>query len=353
MTILLTGTHLTPAIATIQALRRKVPEARLVYVGRKHTGTAESVEKEEVGRAGAEFKTLIFGKLHRHFTWRHILEWGKLPVGFWRAGKLILELKPDVVVSFGGYVVLPLLVWGKLRGSKLVVHEQTTRWGLANRMAKRLADVSAVSWEEMKGAGVVWTGNPMREEIVSIQESPWGTPRRLLSKIPVLYITGGNQGAKAIDKVVEPILPDLVEKFEVFHQTKSIFGFKHPRYHSCRWFSTPIHAGILSRAAISVSRAGANTVTELLFLGIPSILIPLPYSAGGEQQANAKMIADTGLGKVILQDRLTGESLLAAVNELIEKSVSYFTKAKQSARTLVKVKAADELAEIVLGVGRV
>src|SRR3989338_4516753 len=109
MTILLTGTHVTPAVATIQAIRRRAPSARLVYVGRKHTGTAESVEKEEIERVGAEFRQIIFGKLHRHLTWRQILEVIKFPVGFWQAGKLVSELKPDAVVSFGGYVALPLI----------------------------------------------------------------------------------------------------------------------------------------------------------------------------------------------------------------------------------------------------
>jgi len=216
---------------------------------------------------------------------------------------------PDVIVSFGGYLALPLVVWGKLTGAKIVVHEQTTGWGLANRIAKRLADVSAVSWEEMAGPGVVWTGNPIRQEVI---ESKGPTlPRQGRT----LYITGGNQGSRAIDKVVEPILPDLVEKFEVFHQTKSNFSFKHPRYHSCRWFSTPIHAEILARAAVSVSRAGANTVAELMYLGIPSILVPLPDSAGGEQQKNARILEKTGLGRVINQDDLTSERLLGAIME--------------------------------------
>jgi UDP-N-acetylglucosamine--N-acetylmuramyl-(pentapeptide) pyrophosphoryl-undecaprenol N-acetylglucosamine transferase len=314
MTIILTGTHLTPAIATIQALRRKVPQARLVYVGRKHTGTAESVEKEEIVRAGAEFRPIIFGKLHRHFTWRQILELVKFPAGFWQAGKLVNEFKPDVVMSFGGYVALPVAIWGKLKGAKLVVHEQTARWGLANRLTRKLADKVAVSWEEMAGPGVVWTGNPIRDEIISIQESP-GVARRLLNKFPVLYITGGNQGSRVIDKAVEPILPDLVEKFEVFHQTKSNFNFKHPRYHSYQWFSTPIHAEILSRTAVSVSRAGANTAAELAYLEIPAIVVPLPDSAGGEQQENARILEKTGLGKVINQEDLSPERLMEAIGE--------------------------------------
>jgi len=358
MTILLTGTHLTPAIATIQALRKKAPEAKLVYVGRKHTGAAESVEKEEIERVGAEFRQMTFGKLHRHFTWRQILELVKFPAGFWQAGKLVSELKPEAVVSFGGYVALPLVIWGKLTGAKLVVHEQTTGWGLANRIAKRLADVAAVSWEEMAGQGVVWTGNPIREEIVSAflqrRDSGIESVSSLPSSSPpgqFLYITGGNQGAKAIDGVVEKILPDLAEKFEVFHQTKSNFSFKHPRYHPCRWFSTPIHAAILARAAVSVSRAGANTVTELMYLGIPAILVPLPDSAGGEQQKNARILEETGLGKIINQERLTGESLLAVIKELTGKSINYFAEAKKSARAMVEPAAADRLAEIILREG--
>lgn len=355
MTILLTGTHLTPAIATIQVLRRKAPEARLVYAGRKHTGAAESVEKAEVERAGAEFKTLTFGKLHRHFTWRQILELIKFPAGFWQGWKLINKLRPDVIVSFGGYIALPLVFWGKLYGAKLVVHEQTTEWGLANRLTRRLADAVAVSWREMAGPGMVWTGNPIRKEVMAArQRERRKKAPSSRSLFPVLYITGGNQGSRAIDKVVEQILPDLVEKFEVFHQTKSEFNFKHPRYHQAPWFSTPIHAEILARTAVSVSRAGANTVAELGYLGIPSILIPLPDSAGGEQQKNARILDKAGLGKIISQDELTPERLLSAILEYGRKEKKEEKDKKEKDQKDKTDKrgegktAAEKLAEIIL-----
>ncbi len=408
MTILLTGTHLTPAIATIQVLRRKAPEAILVYVGRKHTGTAESVEKQEIERAGAEFRALVFGKLHRHFTWRQILELVKFPAGFWQAGRLVLELRPEVVVSFGGYVALPLVIWGKLTGARIVVHEQTSQWGLANRLSRGLADVKAVSWREMEGPGVVWTGNPIRKEVIAARQRRddprWhffdalgpsedsgiifsgdarqrnsnsdvgilktrsltvrpirefdfkssfdvtgslfprkNIPSSSSSTFPILYITGGNQGSRSIDKVIEPILPDLVEKFEVFHQTKSKFNFKHPRYHQAPWFSTPIHAEILSRTAVSVSRAGANTVAELMYLGIPSVLVPLPHSAGGEQQKNARILEKAGLGRIINQDESSPEKLLSAIMEYKGRR-----KKEEGRRKLVKNDAGDKLAEIIL-----
>lgn len=381
MTILLTGTHLTPALATIQALRRKAPDARLVYVGRKHTGTAESVEKEEIERTGAEFKTLTFGKFHRHFTWRQIPELAKFPVGFWQAFLLMRRYQPEIVVSFGGYISIPLVLAGKISGAKIVIHEQTFGWGAANKLAKRLADVKAVSWKEMEEPGTVWTGNPIRQEVLRAADprrhffgtlgqessltssSPPGQKKSgvfsgsssMTSKmvpsgqLPVVYVTGGNQGAKAVDEIVEKILPDLTEKFEVFHQTKSKINFKHPRYHPAEWFSTPIHADILARAAVSVSRAGANTVAELMYLGIPSILIPLPDSAGGEQEKNAEIIAGTGLGKIIKQGDLSAERLLGEITDKSYKSYKDYKAELDRGRWWIKADADDKLAELILG----
>ncbi len=348
MTILLTGTHLTPAIATIQALRRKAAKVRLVYVGREHTGVAESVEREEIDRVGAEFATIESGKFHRWSTFRILPEMLKIPRGIWEGIALVRRYKPDVVVSFGGYISVPMVLAGKISGAKIVIHEQTTKWGLANRLLRRMADVTAVGWKKMVESGEIWTGNPIRDEIISIKDTPWRTPRSILSKKPVLYITGGNQGARAIDKVVSAILPDLVDKFEVFHQTKSEFNFKHPRYHPCRWFSTPVHAAILSRTAVSVSRSGANTVTELAYLGIPSILVPLPYSAGNEQVKNARMLAATGLAKIIQQPNLTAKLLLKEILAVVGRPEKFWTQARGKAGRLVKSNSAEEFADITI-----
>lgn len=302
MTILITGTHITPAIATIQAIEDLMPEADVVYVGRKHTGVSVSVEEVELNRVGASFLSIPFGKIHRHPTFQQIQEVFKMPAGFAGAFSILSQLHPRVLVSFGGYASVPLVLAAWIQGVPIIVHEQTSVWGLANRFAKRFAKVKAVSWPHLQEPGVVLTGNPIRAQLLAI--------KRTVKRPPVLYIIGGNQGSVAIDRVLAPLFPKLLETWEIYHQTQRPFvELDTKRYHAASWFPTPQHAQIMAAASVSVSRAGANSITELLYCGIPSVLIPLPHSAGGEQVKNAEMMASTGLATCIPQNELSPEKL--------------------------------------------
>lgn len=341
-TFLLTGAHVTPAVALAQEIFSRDPHAKIIYCGRKKFSNGKySIDEQEVSRVGAEFISIEFAKLNRFISIATLTEFFKIPVGLWRGFKLIKQLKPDVVVSFGGYISIPIVIAARIFNIPVIVHEQTLVWGLANRISRLFANYSAISWVDMQDGRSVLTGNPIPKEIILA-----GTK----DKPNVLFITGGSQGSLTINQLVDPILPELTKHFIIYHQTGNFAKRKMNNYFSADWFSTPVVADIFKRAKIVVSRAGANTVTYLSYLGIPSILIPLPISGGGEQLANANILKQTGLASVLEQKNLTSEMLLT---EILKVNQNYFKikgLSADKARKIIIPNAASRLADLVFKV---
>lgn len=339
ITVLLTGGHVTPALAVMETLKEKNLDIRLIYVGREHTGATESVEKTEIKVLGAEFVTITFGKIHRFWTARQIIEFIKMPLGFGETFWLLMKFKPKVVISFGGYVSVPVVFVAKLMKIPILIHEQTAAWGVANKLMVKMADKVAVSWPSLHRTGkTILTGNPIRKGILDVSRND--------GKGKALYISGGNQGSRTIDEAIKPLLPELVKRYVVFHQTQQLNLFHGKNYFSARWFDTPRHVQIMSQAALSISRAGANTVIELAFMGIPAILIPLPHAGANEQLKNAGILAETGLGRILTQKLLTTDSLGRAIKQM--EITQDWEEARKNAKKLVKTDAADLLAEIAI-----
>lgn len=344
LTIFMTGAHITPAVALTQSIRKKAPTTRVVYAGRANKAMEfPSIEQTEIERVGGHFRTITSGKLHRFFTWSQLVELGKFPIGLGQAVKLLWKEKPDIIVSFGGYLSIPIVIAGKFLGIPIVIHEQTTVWGLANRICRKWANAVAVSWPHLEEPGVFLTGNPIPEEIIFAGKHFLSTEGR-----NVLYITEGSQASKTISHTIRNIIGELLERFEVYHQTKyPATEITSLRYHTSPWFSTPQHAKILQKTSVAVSRAGANTITYLAYAGIPSLLIPLPHAGGNEQMENAKMLASTGLGRILPQSELSAQRLLSEIMKLFSQSERLIQENRVKARGLVKVDAASILADLV------
>lgn len=335
-TILMTGGHVTPAVALGQELLRRDPSVRLVYLGRP----LES-ERREVERVGMEFIPFDSGKIHRYLTVTQLLELPKWVIGCIHAWRLLRTIKPQVVVGFGGYLSVPVVLVATLLKIPIIIHEQTVVWGAANRFLRKFAKFLAVSWPHLVEPGVVLTGNPIPEEIQAV-----GLMRgRKREKKPILLILGGSQGSRTIDDAIIPLLPTLATRFDIYHQTRrDHLATTSPSYHSAPWFSTPELAAILARTSLVVARAGANTVTTLAQVGVPAILVPLPISGSQEQQKNAQLLARTGLVEVVTQASLTPETLLSAIDRAAS---SQFREAREKARALIIPDAASRLADLV------
>lgn len=332
MKILLTGTHFTPAVAVIEALKKYDSAIELVYIGRQTTREGDptlSAESKVIPKLGVKFIPLTTGRLQRTFSRYTIPSLFKIPVGLVQSFWILLTAKPAVVVSFGGYVGLPVVVSAWLLSIPILIHEQTLVPGLANTISSWFADKIAVSFpRNTVSAKVVFTGNPLREEIFHLNAPDQLKIFFISAKKAhkrVVLITGGNQGAHFINQVVEQGLEQLLKDYYIIHQTgdsgfqdyERLSSEKKPGYLVTKFISNGM-GYCMQSADIVVSRAGINSLVELAYYQTPAVVIPLPIVSNNEQVVNARYFAQLGLAEVVEQDQLTPQTLCTALQATLD-----------------------------------
>jgi len=285
-------------------------------------GTRKGPEKEVVKKAGIEFKSIYSGKLRRYFSWKNFIAPFLSKMGFWQSFFIILKFKPDIILTAGGFVCVPVVWAGWILRKKIIVHQQDLKVGLANKIMAPFADKITVSLEQTKKyfaeKKVVITGNPVRKFIFSGSKESAIKRFNLEPDLPVLLIMGGGTGALFINKIVRQILPQLVQICQVIHITGlgKQFYFKHPRYHIFEFLHEEL-ADAYTAADLVVSRAGFGALTELAALGKSAVLIPLPNQ---DQLNNAEYFAKKEAAILLNQEKLTGEVLLKQIKELLKNN---------------------------------
>lgn len=363
MKILITGGHLAPALAVIAKLKGE----DLLYVGRKYAlegDKAFSLEYQAVNDLGIPFAQITTGRLQRKFTRYTLLSFTKLPLGFYKSFLIVRRFKPDVVLGFGGYVSWPIIVAASLLKIPIVIHEQTLGAGATNRMAARFASKICISFESSRKffplQKTVLTGNPIREEIIDKARSISPKAKDSKNELPLLYITGGSLGSHFINILVKDSLSQLIRNFKIIHQTgdakkyqdydglvklKETLGENKERYEAKKFLTPKDSAGILVEADLVVGRAGINTVTELIFLQKPSLLIPLPFSQNNEQLENAKFLQTHGLGEILEQSQIT-VALFVKILESMFINISKY-KLNGKSESIIDLEAAAKIVKVV------
>lgn len=344
MKILITGTHFTPAQAVIKQLK-KYPDMEIIYIGRKHTREGDkstSVESEVLPKLGVKFIPLIAGRIQRVFTIYTFSSLLKVPIGFVQALYILWKENPEVILSFGGYVGVPVVVCGWLLSIPIIIHEQTLVPGLANQVSGIFANKIALSFPERvkkNQSKVIFTGNPLRDEIIQEKklsadvlkeyDDLWTLAQK--NKLPVVMIMGGNQGSHVINQVVNNGLSDLLAKACVilhtgdskFQDYEAILAKKESitsgnRIVVKKWIEGEVLGYLLRRVDVVVSRAGINTLLELSYLKVPAIVVPIPYASNNEQKINAQYFEKKGLVKMLEQKNLTVSILLKSIDFVIK-----------------------------------
>ncbi len=339
--IIITGGHVTPALSVMSELKLRNWEC--IYVGRTHALEGDKTQSEEmriVVKEGYKFIPITTGRLQRQITRYTLISLLKIPIGIIQAFIILLQNKPQVILSFGGYVGLPIVLAGWCLGIPIVTHEQTLSPGLANRLSARFAKVICVSWpalsKKFPKKRFVYTGLPVRKEIFQINKQI-----NIQSNKPVIYITGGNLGSHSINEVVEKNLPQLLKTYTIIHQCgKAMNEFDYKRlinlknqlpkdlkdnYYVYTYIDKEFIGDVFRRCDILISRAGANIIYEIIALHKLAILIPLPWSGMKEQEINAKFLTDHQAGVTIEQKNLSGEILLKQIPFLMENRDRYLT----------------------------
>jgi len=350
-TILISGGHHNSALTIAESLKAK--HYSLAWVGHRHTMIGDkhdSLEYQEVTALKIPFINLIAGKFHRR---AHPVHFFRIPFGFIQSFFIILKTKPSLILSFGGYLAVPISIIAKLFSVPIITFEQTASIGRANKILSRLslqnflAFKSSLPFFPPHNTQVI--GLPLPQNFLN-QKSRITSP-------PTLLITGGKQGSHPINLSVSKIIPELVKKFNVIHltgfsrKTKDFESAQNIRQHlpqkSKSQYTIYPHLPsqkfnqILKSSSLVLTRAGAHTVYYLLALQKPAILIPLPFSFNNEQHQNAQKLVSKGLGTIMPQKDLTPQKLLQVISKhslkpsKISPSVST-TATKQAIDYIVK-----------------
>ena len=310
-----TAGHVTPNIALIETLR---PNGWVIdYVGSKG-----GVEESMMAAINIPYHAVSSGKLRRYFSWKTALDPFRILWGIVESYGLLRRLKPNVVFSKGGFVAFPVVVAAWLCRIPVVAHESDMSPGLANRLSFPFVDTLCVTFDQAKKhfkrqEKVVVTGTPIREQLFKGSKEKGLALCGFHAKMPCLMVVGGSQGAAVINKAVRQALSVLCQTFQVIHicgkgkVDDALVG--QPLYSQWEYANEEL-ADLFAASSLVVSRAGANALYELLALGKPHILVPLSERVSrGDQVQNARFFEQQGISTVIREEKLTKETLLAAV----------------------------------------
>ena len=365
------GGHTMVAAATISYLLRN-ELADVVYVGSR-----DGVEGPTARSLGVPFFSIRTGKLRRSAAWYRMITvrngWDvvNLSAGLAQAVRLLRRLRPALVLSTGGFVAVPVAWAAGVLGIPVVLHEQTLRLGLANRLTARIARRIAVSnglaldslprrWRHKATV----TGTPIRKGILAGDALRAAQRFALRENLPTVLVTGGAQGAETLNRAVLEALSLLLGECNVIHQCGAGLGLHTDqtvlmeksrtlqnlpgRY----WLQPFLDEGEMSDAyaasSIVVGRSGAGTTNELAATSTPAILVPLVPTSGDEQTRLARRLESVGAAVVVPNAELTGARLHAEVSALLRNTERIASMSKAMA-TLAPEQATEKLVELVLG----
>ena len=334
-----TGGHLFPAIA----LAQKLPDYQIEWLG-----TANRLETSLVPD-DYPLSTITVEGFQQKFSLKTLKIIAGFVTSIFQTRKLIQEHQVDVVFTTGGYIAAPAILAARWQKIPAIIHESNYIPGKVTKFLSRWCDAVALGFagtsQYLPPTKTVHVGTPVRSQFL--------TPQALDLDLPddavVILVVGGSQGAVAVNQLVREAAPDWFDLGAyVVHLTgkndPEADSLQHPQYIALP-FSNNM-AGLLQRANLAISRAGAGTITELAFTGTPGVLIPYPYAAEDHQTYNAKEFEDAGAAVVYQQSQLTAKILSEQVAQWLrspERLKTMAEKAKASAIT----DSAERLASLV------
>jgi len=317
-----TAGHVLPNLALVPSL--KAAGFKIFYIG-SHNG----MEKELAEAAGLTYHSISSGKMRRYKSMKNVTDIFRIGKGLVDALRIIRKIKPDIVFSKGGFVVVPVIAAARLLRVPSVIHESDITPGLANRLVLPFASRVCISFPETNVKKGELTGMPLRPQLFK------GNREVGLKHVggegkPVLLVTGGSQGAAAINNCVREALPQILQHFRVIHLCGkgNLSGIDNPGYVEYEYINDGM-ADILHAADVVISRAGATTIFELAALEKPNLLIPLPLTQSrGDQILNAASFKKQGLSAVLPEDEMTPQRLLSEVIALYQNKHAYIQQMK-------------------------
>lgn len=316
------GGHVMPGLTILKKVNQK-GEFDVHYIG-----GINSIERELVADYKLTYHAIHTGKLRRYLSIENLKDISRVFLGLIDSFKVLwkFDRKKTLVFSTGGFVSVPVVLAAKILRFKVFIHEQTSRVGLANKICSIFADRVFISFEDsfkyFDESKTYFSGYPLREECYSDEIRQVVINGRLVNESikPILFITGGGNGAQLINKLIEKNFEFLTEKYLVIHQTGKMFFNDYNKLKSDSYIPLPFIGtemiDLFKLATVTISRSGAGTVCELIAVGKKSIYVPLKIAQKNEQFFNA-LEAHKKLGSIIIEEKeLSDQSFLAALDEI-------------------------------------
>lgn len=311
-----TAGHVTPNIALIPELKKQGYE--ISYIG-----SYEGIEKKLIEDMKIPYYGISSGKLRRYFDPKNFSDPFKVLKGISESKKLLKQLRPNIIFSKGGFVAVPVALAAKSLKIPVIIHESDMTPGLANKICIPSAVKVCANFPEtldnLPEGKAVLTGTPIRKELFNGNKINGLKFCGFTANKPILLIVGGSSGSVVVNNAIRDILPTLLKDYQVIHlcgkgkldetliDTEGYVQFEYIKKEL---------SDLLAAANVVISRAGANAICELLALRKPNILIPLGLNASrGDQILNAESFEHQGFSKVLLEEDLSGITLLEAIKD--------------------------------------
>lgn len=341
MKVLITGGHHTSALPVIDELKRRNREIEIEWVGHKHTlrdDDATTLEYSDIKKLNIPFYTIKAGKFYKNYSLNKL---ARIPLGFIKAFFLLLKLKPDIVLSFGGYIAAPVVFNAWLLGIPAITHEQTVVVGIANKFISRFVKRIFVSWENSREYfpknKIIYSGLPLREDIFISRSNDFN----ISNDLPTIYVTGGKTGSHKLNMLIKDSLEDLLTFSNIIHQCgehqktndlkdleERLSEIKNKpkivgKYYIRQFISNNQIGEVFEKSDLIVSRSGAHIISELYQLNKPALLIPISWVSHDEQNKNAQYLRDIGLAEILNEDTINRGIFIAKVKEMLSNLGRY------------------------------
>lgn len=318
-----TAGHITPNIALLPALKEAGFDIK--YIGSKNGMEVGLIQAQNIPYEG-----ISSGKLRRYFDLKNFSDPLRVVNGLFEARKIIKKYSPDIVFSKGGFVSVPVVIAAAFLKIPVIIHESDITPGLANKIASKFATKICTNFPEtlqyLPKSKAILTGSPIRKELLNGDKEE---ARKItgFNDNPTLLIIGGSLGSVIVNTAIRKALDDILKEFNIIH----ICGkgnvdeklLDKPGYLQYEYVDKELK-DFFALADVVVSRAGANTICELLALRKPNLLIPLSGAASrGDQILNAESFENAGYSEVICEEALSNISLAAAISELYKNRQKY------------------------------
>lgn len=327
-----TGGHVFPALAVAEHLRAH--DWNVVWIG-----VRGGMEERLIPPRGYAMSWVRFSGVRRRGIAAFALLPPNLLIAFWQTARAIFAHRPDIVLGMGGYVSFPGGMMASLLNRPLAIHEQNSVAGLANRVLARLADRVLTTFPNAFGeaTAVIWTGNPVREEIATLAP-PENRYAARAGQLRLLVI-GGSQGAQVLNNVVPDALALIAPEARprVTHQAGAANHEAVRARYQARGVNASVVAFIDDMSAryaetdLIVCRAGATTIAEIAAAGIASVLVPYPHAVDDHQTLNARFLADRGAALLVPQHELTAQRFSEVLCGLTRERLLVMAQAARAA----------------------